>query len=135
MLISRANQESVTTFGEVLRSALQTYSHNQQNCNLSNDNRMMIYSQGMKIYVPEDFNPDTLLKLLQTVKKLSQSTDAGKLILIIFTFRSLIWNRRISSIHCFSKHFNGWSCINPGYFRRCVSKNYRYHLQFNTASV
>lgn len=30
----------------------------------------MIYSQGMKIYVPENFNPGTLLKLLQTLKKL-----------------------------------------------------------------
>ena len=68
--MARANQESATTFGEVLRSAPQTYSHNQPYRTISNDNRLMIYSQGMKIYVPEDFNADTLLKLLQTLKKL-----------------------------------------------------------------
>ena len=68
--MARATQESATTFGEVLRSAPQNYSHNQQNRTASNDNRLMIYSQGMKIYIPEDFNSDTLLKLLQTLKKL-----------------------------------------------------------------
>jgi len=70
MLMARTNQESATTFGEVLRSVPQNYSHNQQNRTASNDNRLMIYSQGMKIYIPEDFNADTLLKLLQTLKKL-----------------------------------------------------------------
>ena len=68
--MARTTQESATTFGEVLRSAPQNYSHNQQNRTASNDNRLMIYSQGMKIYIPEDFNADTLLKLLQTLKKL-----------------------------------------------------------------
>ena len=68
--MDRTNQESATTFGEVLRSEPQNYSHNQQNRTASNDNRLMIYSQGMKIYIPEDFNSDTILKLLQTLKKL-----------------------------------------------------------------
>ena len=35
------------------------------------------------------------------IKKLSQPTDASKFILIFFPFRSLAWNCRISSIHCF----------------------------------
>lgn len=69
-LMSRTSQESSTAFGEVLRPASQNYSHNPQGRIVSNDNRLMIYSQGMKIYVPEDFNPGTLLKLLQTLKKL-----------------------------------------------------------------
>ena len=30
----------------------------------------MIYFQSMKFYIPEGFQPDTLLKLLQTMKKL-----------------------------------------------------------------
>ena len=34
------------------------------------DNRLMIYFQGMKVYVPDGFQADTLLKLLQTLKKL-----------------------------------------------------------------
>ena len=68
--MSRTSQESSTAFGEVLQPATQNYSHNLQDRIVSNDNRLMIYSQGMKIYVPEDFNPGTLLKLLQTLKKL-----------------------------------------------------------------
>ena len=42
--MARANQESATIFGEVLRSAPQNYSHKQQNRTASNDNRLMIYS-------------------------------------------------------------------------------------------
>lgn len=41
-----------------------------QNRFSSNDNRLMIYFQGMKVYIPDNFQPDTLLKLLQTLKKL-----------------------------------------------------------------
>ena len=36
----------------------------------ANDNRLMIYFQGMKLYIPDGFQPDTLLKLLQVMKKL-----------------------------------------------------------------
>ena len=69
--MARTNQEAVTAFGEVLRSANVPGSYNSQNNRMAaNDNRLMIYSHGMKIYVPEDFNPGTLLKLLQTLKKL-----------------------------------------------------------------
>ena len=34
----------------------------------ANDNRLMIYFQGMKVYIPDNFQPDTLLKFLQTLK-------------------------------------------------------------------
>lgn len=64
--MSRANQETITTFGEVMHSANTFYS---QSRNTSSDNRLMIYFQGMKIYIPEGFQADTLLKLLQTLKK------------------------------------------------------------------
>lgn len=65
--MSRANQETITTFGEVMHSANISYS---QSCSTVSDNRLMIYFQGMKIYIPERFQADTLLKLLQTLKKL-----------------------------------------------------------------
>ena len=70
--MARTNQEAVTTFGEVLRSANGAGSYHAQNNRTAanNDSRLMIYFQGMKIYIPEDFQPDTLLKLLQTMKKL-----------------------------------------------------------------
>ena len=69
--MTRTNQEAVTAFGEVLRSANVSGSYNPQNNRMvSNDNRLMIYFQGMKLYIPEGFQPDTLLKLLQTMKKL-----------------------------------------------------------------
>lgn len=70
-LMARTNQEAVTAFGEVLRSANVPGSYNSQNNRMAaNDNRLMIYFQGMKVYIPDNFQPDTLLKLLQTLKKL-----------------------------------------------------------------
>lgn len=65
--MARTNQEAVTTFGEVLRPA---NSNSFQNRVSSTDNRIMIYFQGMKIYIPDGFQPDTLLTFLQTLKKL-----------------------------------------------------------------
>ena len=50
--MARPNSETVTTFGEVLHSVNNAY------------------SQGMKVYVPDGFQADTFLKLLQTLKKL-----------------------------------------------------------------
>lgn len=69
--MARTNQEAVTAFGEVLRSANVPGSYNSQNNRMAaNDNRLMIYFQGMKVYITDNFQPDTLLKLLQTLKKL-----------------------------------------------------------------
>ena len=65
--MARQNQETITTFGEVPHSSNISYSQNRSS---SNDNRLMIYLQGMKVYIPDNFQPDTLLKLLQTLKKL-----------------------------------------------------------------
>ncbi len=65
--MARTNQEAVTTFGEVLHPA---NTNSFQNRISSNDNRLMIYFQGMKIYIPDNFQPDTLLTFLQTLKKL-----------------------------------------------------------------
>ena len=60
------NQETITTFVEVLHSSSISYSQNRSS---SNDNRLVIYFQGMKVYIPDNFQPNTLLKLLQTLKK------------------------------------------------------------------
>ena len=69
--MARTNQKAVTAFGEVLRSANVPGSYNSQNNRrAANDNRLMIYFQGMKVYIPDNFQPDTLLKFLQTLKKL-----------------------------------------------------------------
>ena len=65
--MARQNQETITTFGEVLNSSSISYSQNRSS---SNDNRLVIYFQGMKVYIPDNFQPNTLLKLLQTLKKL-----------------------------------------------------------------
>lgn len=65
--MARTNQETVTTFGEVLHSANISYPQGRVN---TADNRLMIYFQGMKFYIPDGFQPDTLLKLLQTLKRL-----------------------------------------------------------------
>ena len=61
------NQETITTFGGVPHSSNISYSQNRSS---SNDNRLVIYFQGMKVYIPDNFQPNTLLKLLQTLKKL-----------------------------------------------------------------
>ena len=61
--MAKTNQETVTAFGEVVRSSntAHTYcaANNTKNRTTSNDNRLMIYYQGM-----------TLLQLLRTLKKL-----------------------------------------------------------------
>lgn len=63
----RKKQETVTTFAEVLNA-----SGYQANTNRSAqpDQRPMLYFQGMKLYIPDGFNPNTLLKLLQVMKQL-----------------------------------------------------------------
>lgn len=43
--MARQNQETITTFGEVLHSSNISYSQNRPS---SNDNRLMLYFQGMK---------------------------------------------------------------------------------------
>ena len=36
----------------------------------SPDTRPLLYYQGIKLYIPDQFNPDTLLSLLRTLKQL-----------------------------------------------------------------
>lgn len=64
--MARQNQKTITTFGEVLHSFNIFYSQNHSS---ANDNRLMIYFQGMKVYILDNFQSDTLLKLFQALKK------------------------------------------------------------------
>ena len=63
--MARLNSETVTTFGEVLHSANTAYSQGNRTANA--DNQLMIYFQGMKVYVPDGFQVDTLLSLIISV--------------------------------------------------------------------
>lgn len=66
--MSRTNKDAVTAFAEVLRPAYETYQQNNRPA--YGDNRLMLYFQGMKLYMPDNFDPDALLRLLQVMKKL-----------------------------------------------------------------
>lgn len=66
-------QESITTFAEVINRS-NSYPHQSNRVN-NNDNRLMIYFQGLKLYIPDDFQPDTLLELLQTMKRFAADAD------------------------------------------------------------
>ena len=61
IFITAHRRENLATFGEVLHSANISYSQNRTN---TPDNRLMIYFQGMKLYIPDNFQPDTLTKAL-----------------------------------------------------------------------
>ena len=66
--MSRVDQEAVTTFAEVLSTAGVTY--HQQGRQVMTDKRPVIHFQGMKVYIPDGFQPETLLKLLQVMRQL-----------------------------------------------------------------
>ena len=66
---NRKNQETTTSFGEVMKNAgVQT--HQQHVKRMPEDSRLMILCQGVRVYIPVNFQPNTLLNLCQTLKKL-----------------------------------------------------------------
>ena len=66
---NRKNQETTTSFGEVMKNAgVQT--HQQYVKRMPEDSRLMILCQGVRVYIPDNFHPNTLLNLCQTLKKL-----------------------------------------------------------------
>ncbi|MFR6275920.1 hypothetical protein [Blautia sp.] len=65
--MGRPTQGTTTAFAEVLPS---TGSTCQQNRPSGNDNRLMMYFQGVKLYIPDRVRYDTLLTTLQVLKKL-----------------------------------------------------------------
>ena len=56
--MGKTNQETITTFAEVFSSSGISSHQNNRTAN-TNDNRLMIYFQGMKLYIPDGFHPDT----------------------------------------------------------------------------
>lgn len=65
--MERSKQEATTTFAEVFASSGIQF---HQSRGSSNDTRPMLYFQGMKLYIPDGFNPETLLTLLHVLKQL-----------------------------------------------------------------
>lgn len=66
---NRKNQETTTGFGEVMRNA-GIPTQQQHNKRMLEDSRLMILCQGMRIFIPDNFQSDTLLNLFQTLKRL-----------------------------------------------------------------
>ena len=66
---NRKDREATTSFGEVMRTARIT-TQQQYNKRMPEDLRLMSLCQEMRIYIPDNFQPDTLLNLCQTLKKL-----------------------------------------------------------------
>ncbi len=65
--MEKTRHEETTAFAEVFAaSGIQFH----QGRAVSADSRPMLYFQGMKLYIPDGFNPETLLKLLQVMKQL-----------------------------------------------------------------
>lgn len=72
-----------------MRSANVPGSYNSQNNRMAaNDNRLMIYFQGMKVYIPDNFQPDTLLKFLQTLKNRNE-----------YYYKNTLLNKLLLGIH------------------------------------
>ena len=67
---NRKNHEATTSFGEVMRTAGIPTQQQPYNKRMPEDTRLMILCQGMRIYIPDNFQPETLLNLCQTLKKL-----------------------------------------------------------------
>jgi len=66
--MSRTYQETTTAFAEVFTANGISYQQNRSANN--NDNRLMIYFQGVKLYIPDGFQQETLLQILQIIKQL-----------------------------------------------------------------
>lgn len=65
--MGKMNQEPAVTFTEVSHPAKSSC---QQHSSPTFDGRFMIYCQGIKLFIPEDFQTEALLKLLRVMKQL-----------------------------------------------------------------
>ena len=64
----KTHQENITTFAEVFPTNGNTYQQNRSINN--NDNRLMLYFQGVKVYIPDGCKQETLLTALSAIKQL-----------------------------------------------------------------
>lgn len=65
--MGKVNQEPTVSFAEVSRPV--RYSC-PQHSSPAFDGRFMIYCQGLKLFIPEDFQTESLLKVLRVMKQL-----------------------------------------------------------------
>ena len=96
---NRKSHEATTSFGEVMRNA-GVSTQQPYNKRMPEDTRLMILCQGMRIYIPDNFQPDTLLNLCQTLKRLccgdsclTQTICSWPVGRQIFASRSMDWSQ------------------------------------------
>ena len=66
--MGKAHAEHTTAFAEVFTTPQATY---QQNRSVGgSDNRLMLYFQGVKVYIPDGCKQETLLTTLLAIKQL-----------------------------------------------------------------
>ena len=70
--MARQNQETITMFGEVLHSSNISYSQNRSS---SNDNRLMIYFQGMKATKREKIKLEQISREYRQIPKEKDADD------------------------------------------------------------
>ena len=66
--MNKSYQKTNVAFAEV--TSVNNISYHQNRCINNNDNRLMIYFQGVKLYIPDGFHQETLLQTLQILKQL-----------------------------------------------------------------
>lgn len=65
--MGKVNQEPAGVFTEVSRSVK---SSGPQHSSPAFDGRFMVYCQGLKLFIPENFQTESLLKVLRVMKQL-----------------------------------------------------------------
>lgn len=65
--MGKVNQEPAVAFAEVSRPVRSSCA---QHSAPAFDGRFMIYCQGLKLFIPEDFQSEALLKVLRAMKQL-----------------------------------------------------------------
>lgn len=65
--MGKVNQEPTVSFAEVSRPVRSSC---PQHSSPAFDGRFMVYCQGLKLFIPEDFQTESLLKVLRVMKQL-----------------------------------------------------------------
>lgn len=65
--MGKVNQEATVSFAEVSHPVR---SSGPQHSSPAFDGRFMVYCQGLKLFIPEDFQTESLLKVLRVMKQL-----------------------------------------------------------------
>lgn len=65
--MGKVNQEATVSFAEASRPVRASSS---QHSSPVFDGRFMVYCQGLKLFIPDDFQAESLLKVLRVMKQL-----------------------------------------------------------------